>query len=98
MPTVEQSVEIALPPKDVWEYIAVAENWPNWENSMVECKQITDGPDGRGKPLARCLANPGQASRVDIRIHRVRPTEIVEIDVRRKSGQLLADHDLRRSR
>lgn len=44
MPTVEQSVEIALPPKDVWEYIAVAENWPNWENSMVECKQITDGP------------------------------------------------------
>ena len=31
MPTVEQSVEIALPPKDVWEYIAVSENWPNWE-------------------------------------------------------------------
>ena len=48
MPTVEQSVEIALPPKDVWEYIAVAENWPNWENSMVECKQITDGPMGVG--------------------------------------------------
>ncbi|MDV8008861.1 MULTISPECIES: SRPBCC family protein [unclassified Rhodococcus (in: high G+C Gram-positive bacteria)] len=48
MPTVEQSVEIALPPKDVWEYIAVAENWPKWENSMVECTQITEGPMGVG--------------------------------------------------
>ncbi|MCJ0904700.1 SRPBCC family protein [Rhodococcus sp. ARC_M6] len=48
MPVVEQSVVISRPVAEVWGYLTNADNWPNWENSMVECRQTTDGPLGVG--------------------------------------------------
>jgi uncharacterized membrane protein len=51
MPTTEESVVIARPIKDVWEYLNVPENWPEWESSMLECKQVGEGPIGVGTRL-----------------------------------------------
>ncbi|MDV7240686.1 MULTISPECIES: SRPBCC family protein [Rhodococcus] len=48
MPVTEQSVVIARPPSEVWNYLTVAENWPSWESSIVECEQLTDGDPGVG--------------------------------------------------
>ncbi|BAH53747.1 hypothetical protein ROP_55000 [Rhodococcus opacus B4] len=48
MPVVEQSVVIARPASEVWEFLADAANWPSWEASIVECEQVTDGELGVG--------------------------------------------------
>ncbi|TSD46192.1 hypothetical protein FFI94_008465 [Rhodococcus sp. KBS0724] len=48
MPTVEQSVIVSRPVPEVFQYLSTAENWPNWDNSIVESRQITDGPTGVG--------------------------------------------------
>ncbi|WP_051033812.1 SRPBCC family protein [Rhodococcus sp. JVH1] len=48
MPVVEQSVVIARPASEVWSFVTVAENWPSWEASTVECEQLTDGELGVG--------------------------------------------------
>lgn len=48
MPTVEKSVVIARPATEVWDYLMDAENWPNWDNTVVESRQITDGSVGVG--------------------------------------------------
>lgn len=48
MPVVQQSVVIARPASEVWDFLTVAENWPSWEASIVECEQVTDGELGVG--------------------------------------------------
>ncbi|MFC7450677.1 SRPBCC family protein [Rhodococcus daqingensis] len=48
MPVLEQSVLIARPVSEVWDYLANPANWPSWESSMIECTQVTDGPIGLG--------------------------------------------------
>lgn len=48
MPTVEQSVVISRPVREVWDYLTTAENWPIWDNATIEAQQITDGPIGAG--------------------------------------------------
>ncbi len=44
MPVLEQSVLIARPASEVWDFLADPANWPSWESSMLEMEQVTDGP------------------------------------------------------
>ncbi|MFE5708576.1 hypothetical protein CJ179_30550 [Rhodococcus sp. ACS1] len=48
MPVTEQSVVIARPASEVWDFLTDAANWPSWEASIVECEQVTDGELGVG--------------------------------------------------
>ncbi|AQA25222.1 polyketide cyclase / dehydrase and lipid transport family protein [Rhodococcus sp. MTM3W5.2] len=48
MPILEQSVLIARPASEVWDFLADPANWPSWESSMLEMEQVTDGPLGLG--------------------------------------------------
>lgn len=48
MPVVEQSVVIARPASEVWDFLLVAENWPSWDASIIECTQTTEGDPGVG--------------------------------------------------
>ncbi|MFG1785137.1 SRPBCC family protein [Rhodococcus oryzae] len=48
MPVLEQSVLIARPASEVWDFLADPANWPSWESSMLEMEQVTDGPLGLG--------------------------------------------------
>ncbi|MFZ2528488.1 MAG: SRPBCC family protein [Rhodococcus sp. (in: high G+C Gram-positive bacteria)] len=48
MPVTEESVVIPRPPSEVWDFLSKAHNWPSWENSILECEQITDGELGVG--------------------------------------------------
>jgi len=44
MPVIEESVFIARPPEEVFEYLAKAENLPEWDSSILECEQVGAGP------------------------------------------------------
>ncbi|MGJ9403909.1 SRPBCC family protein [Arthrobacter sp. KK5.5] len=44
MSVVEESVFINRPPKEVFDYLARAENVPVWDSSILEAEQIGDGP------------------------------------------------------
>jgi carbon monoxide dehydrogenase subunit G len=48
MPTTEQSVTIARPMQDVWDFLIVPENWPTWEGSIIEGEKVADGPTDVG--------------------------------------------------
>lgn len=48
MPVIEESVFIARPPQDVFDFLIKTENIPVWDSSIVQAEQIGDGPVGVG--------------------------------------------------
>ncbi len=44
MPVVEESVFIARPPQEVFEYVSTAQNVPVWDSSIMEAEQVDCGP------------------------------------------------------
>jgi uncharacterized membrane protein len=48
MPVVEESVEIARPPHEVFAYIVKAENLPVWDSMTVEAQQVGGAEPGLG--------------------------------------------------
>ncbi|RZU64865.1 carbon monoxide dehydrogenase subunit G [Microterricola gilva] len=48
MPTIEESVFIARPPEEVFDFISTSANIPVWDSSVVAAEQIDDGPLGVG--------------------------------------------------
>jgi len=44
MPVIDQSVVIARPAAEVFDFLVHAANLPLWDSSMLECVQIGDGP------------------------------------------------------
>ena len=48
MPVVEESVVIARPPEEVFDYLAQADNLPVWDSSIVQAEQVGAGPVGVG--------------------------------------------------
>jgi uncharacterized protein YndB with AHSA1/START domain len=48
MPVIEESIFIARPPQDVFEFLVDSENLPVWDASIVKAEQIGDGPVGLG--------------------------------------------------
>ena len=48
MPVVEESVVIARPPEEVFDYLAQADNLPVWDSSIVQAEQVGTGPVGVG--------------------------------------------------
>jgi uncharacterized membrane protein len=48
MPVVEESVVIARPPEAVFDYLAQADNLPEWDSSIVHADQVGAGPVGVG--------------------------------------------------
>lgn len=48
MPVIDESIEIARPAAEVFDFLTHAENLPRWDSSMLECTQISDGPVGVG--------------------------------------------------
>lgn len=48
MPVVEESVVIARPPEEVFDYLAKADNLPVWDSSIVQAEQVGAGPVGVG--------------------------------------------------
>ena len=43
MPVIDETVVIARPPGEVFDFLMLAENLPRWDSSMLECAQIGDG-------------------------------------------------------
>jgi uncharacterized membrane protein len=43
MPVIEETVAIARPAGEVFDFLMVAENLPRWDSSMLECAQVGDG-------------------------------------------------------
>src|SRR6516165_4254087 len=43
MPVIDETVVIARPPGEVFDFLMLAENQPRWDSSMLECAQIGDG-------------------------------------------------------
>jgi uncharacterized membrane protein len=43
MPVIDETVVIARPTEDVFDYLVLAENLPRWDSSMLECVQIGSG-------------------------------------------------------
>jgi len=48
MPVIEESVFIARPPQDVFDFIVDPENLPVWDVSIVKAEQVGTGPVGLG--------------------------------------------------
>lgn len=48
MPIVEESVTIARPVEEVFDYLGRAENLPEWDASIVQAEQVGAGPTGVG--------------------------------------------------
>jgi uncharacterized membrane protein len=48
MPVVEESVFIARPPEEVFDYLSKAENLPVWDSSIVRAEQVGADPVGVG--------------------------------------------------
>lgn len=44
MPVVEESVFIAKPPQEVYDFLTKAENLPVWDSSILEAEQVEPGP------------------------------------------------------
>ena len=48
MPVVEESVFIARPPEEVFDYLVEADNLPVWDSSIVHAEQVDADPVGVG--------------------------------------------------
>jgi len=48
MPVIEESVFIARPPQDVFDFIVESQNLPVWDVSIVKAEQVGTGPVGLG--------------------------------------------------
>lgn len=48
MPVIEESVFIARPPQEVFDYIAATENIPVWDSSVLQAAQTGSEPMGMG--------------------------------------------------
>jgi uncharacterized membrane protein len=48
MPVVEESVFIARPPEEVFDYLSRADNLPVWDSSIVQAEQVGADPVGVG--------------------------------------------------
>jgi uncharacterized membrane protein len=44
MPVIDQSVVIARPAAEVFDFLVHAENLPRWDSSMLECVQVGSDP------------------------------------------------------
>ena len=44
MPVIDETVVIARPHGEVFDFLMLAENLPRWDSSMLECAQVGDGP------------------------------------------------------
>ena len=53
MPVVEESVVIARPPEEVFDYLAQADNLPVWDSSIVQAEQVGTRWRGASKILGR---------------------------------------------
>ena len=43
MPVIDETVVIARPPAEVFDFLMLAENLPRWDSSMLECVQVGSG-------------------------------------------------------
>jgi uncharacterized membrane protein len=43
MPVIDETVVIARPAGEVFDFLMIAENLPRWDSSMVECVQVGGG-------------------------------------------------------
>lgn len=48
MPVIEEDVFIPQPPEAVFDYLDRAENLPVWDSSVLEAKQLHEGPNDVG--------------------------------------------------
>ena len=44
MPVIDETVVIARPPGEVFDFLMLAENLPRWDSSMLECVQVDSAP------------------------------------------------------
>jgi uncharacterized membrane protein len=44
MPVIDETVTIARPSNEVFDFLMLAENLPRWDTSMLECAQVGGGP------------------------------------------------------
>ena len=48
MPVIDQSVVVARPPAEVFDFLVRGENLPLWDESVLECTPLNSGPVGVG--------------------------------------------------
>jgi hypothetical protein len=91
MPVVEESVVIARPPEEVFDYLAQADNLPVWDSSIVQAEQVGTGPVGVGTRWRGASKILGRRFRVDHRAHRVRPATAQQQPLDRRQAAVHRD-------
>lgn len=80
----EHAVEIAVPPEDVFPWLAGSERRLRWMGALVESESLTEGPAGEGSRFRDVFEEHGR--RVELE------AELVEVDApRRLVVQLVSD-------
>jgi hypothetical protein len=78
MPVIDQSVVIARPAAEVFEFLVCAENLPRWDSSMLGVRPGRVRPGHGGHALPRRQQDSRPPHRVDHRGHRLRAGRSVE--------------------
>ncbi|MDV2976797.1 UNVERIFIED_CONTAM: SRPBCC family protein [Actinomycetes bacterium ARC8] len=92
MPVVEESVVVARPPQEVFDFVSKFQNVAVFDSSVTSSEQAGGRPPGRRHPRARHQQSDGQAVRLDRRGHRVRSAPAHGVPFRR--GQAGLHHHL----
>jgi hypothetical protein len=79
----QQSIEIARPPADVYEFVATghAENHPRWDPAISDMRQETPGPVAVGTEFSLDRKMMGRKTPMRIRITKMDPPRELDFDV-----------------
>ena len=83
MAVVKQSVLINRPVKDVFNFVAGFENYPQWNHSMLECKRTSEGSTNIGTIFDSRMVYMGQKYSAPIEITEYEPNEKITFYVRK---------------
>jgi uncharacterized membrane protein len=78
MITLQESIEIDRPVKEVYEYIVNVENAPKWQPAVIEVKRLTEGPIRVGTQFSEV------AKMMGMRVNTI--CAITELEVDKKFG------------
>jgi uncharacterized protein YndB with AHSA1/START domain len=86
MATVEHTVEIARPPAEVFAWLTDPENLRSWQETLVELRQVSNGPIGVGTRLVEVRSFLGKRVESELEVTAYEPDR--RLDLRTVSGPI----------
>ena len=72
------TVEIARPPRDVFEFVTDLENVPTWNHAIVETRKVSEGPSGVGTTYRQMRSLPSPSEET-LRVTEMEPVRLFEL-------------------